>query len=131
MAANKLDSSLKFQAIKNTLDNLKLQVAKSVKDVPPIAKGSAIEQLREFQDATAIIMAVKEVGDASGRKWEIFDKERVIKEAPELKKMKALVAAFADKVRRLIERRGVVGLVRLEQRKNKFYLVGLSSGKRG
>src|SRR2546429_5748906 len=102
MAANKLDTR-KFQAARaHKLDTLKLQVAKPVNDLPPIGKGSVIEQLREFQDATAIIMAVKEGGDASGRKWEIFDKDRVLKEAPELKKMKALVAAFADKVRRLM-----------------------------
>jgi hypothetical protein len=109
----------------NKLDSLKLQIAKPVKDVPAIGKGSAIEHLREFKDVLAIVQAVKEEGDASGRKWEIFDKDRVVKEIPELKKLKALVPAFADKVRRLITRQGVVDFIRLEQRKNKFYLVGI------
>src|SRR5947208_6277097 len=97
--AAKLDSQ-KFEIARALkLESLKLQVAKPVDDLPPIGKGSAIEQLPEFQDVAIIIQAVKEGGDASGRKWEVFDKNRVLKEAPELKKLKALVAAFADKVR--------------------------------
>ena len=114
MAGNKID-----------IDSVKLQVAKPVENVPEIGKGSVISQLREFQDATALIMAVKDGADVSGRKWEIFDKDRVIKESPEAKKLKKLVSAFADKVRRLIESQGVGKRVRLEQRKDKFYLVGV------
>src|SRR5258708_15612329 len=110
----------------NKLDSLKLQVAKPVDDIRAIGKGGAIDQLREFQDAVAIVLAVKEGGDASGRKWEIFDREQVIKGSPELKKLKRLVTAFATKVRRLIEKQGVGKQVRLEQRKDKFYLVGVN-----
>ena len=110
----------------NKLDSLKLQVAKPVDSIPEIGKGGVIDQLREFQDATAIILTVKEGGDASGRKWEIFDKEQVIKESPKVKNLKTLVTAFATKVRRLIEKQGVGKQIRLEQRKDKFYLVGVS-----
>lgn len=109
----------------NKLDSLKLQVAKPVDDIPEIEKGGVINQLPAFKDAEAIVLAVKEGGDASGRKWEIFDKERVVKESPEAKSLKRLVTAFAAKVRRMIEAEGVGKEIRLEQRKDKFYLVGV------
>ncbi len=111
--------------VTNKLDALKLEVAKPIEDVPEIGKGSAINQLREFRDASKIIETVKEGADASGRKWLIFDKGDVITESPELKKLRSLVAAFADKVRRQIEKQGVGKKIRLEQRKDKFYLVGV------
>ena len=111
----------------NKLDNLKLQVAKPVENIPPIRKGGAISQLPEYQDAEEIIRRVKQIGQAKNYKWEIFDKEAAIKRSPEIRTLKALVTAFAAKVRELIEEQGVGEQIRLEQRRDKFYLVGIET----
>ncbi len=109
----------------NKLDSLKLRVAKPVEDIPEITKGSAINRLPEYQDAEAIIAAIKEGAEPHGRKWAIFDKQQAVERTPAVKGLKTLITAFAAKVREMIEKQGVGEQIRLEQRKDKLYLVGV------
>lgn len=104
--------------------DIPLKVARVVDDVPTVKKGSKIDQLPQYQDAAAIIMKVKQVPQAPAKRWEIFDKQEAINANTDLKKFKTLVTAFATKVRALIEAQGVGKKIKLEQRKDKFYLVG-------
>lgn len=105
------------------IKNLELRQAKLVEDVTPVHKGSAINDLDEWKDAMDIILAVKREGKTDG-KWLVFDKEAVVKRHPALKTMRTLIPTFADKVRKFIEKQGVKKQLTLEQRKDKFYLVG-------
>lgn len=104
--------------------DLDLEAAEVVDEVPKTAKGSKIEALPEFRDAVRIITKVKEVGQAPARTWKIFDKTAAVKRTPAVKNFTALVAAFAVKVREQIEKQGVGKQIRLQQRKDRFFLVG-------
>ena len=106
------------------IKNLELRRAKIVEHIEAVHKGSVINELDEFKDAVEIINSVKKEGAVPYEMWMVFDKEAICKRHPELKKMRTLIPAFADKVRKFIEKQGVEKHISLEQRKDKFYLVG-------
>src|SRR5260370_13657060 len=116
---------------KDPFGDLDLEAAEVVDEVPKTAKGSKIEALPEFRDALRIIAKVKEVGQAPARTWKIFDKEKAIKRTPAVRNFKALVAAFAAKLREEIEKQGVGKQVKLQQRRDTFFIVGAGASKGG
>jgi len=107
---------------------LKLRRAEPVEELPGVHRGrkSALATLEEFQDVQDIVAFVKRENAPPAENWKVFDLAEVTKRHPELRtKMKGLLRNFAIKVRDLMKKQGVVGLVRLEMRdKNTYYLVG-------
>jgi hypothetical protein len=105
---------------------LKLRHAESVEELPGERRGrkSVLNDLEEFKDVQDIVALVKRENAPPAEKWKVFDLAKVTKRHPELRKMKGLVRNFAIKVRDLMKKQGVVGLVDLKMRENAVYLVG-------
>lgn len=85
-----------------------------------------IDAIKEVEQTIA---AIKEKGVTPQWARKVFDLADVHKKHPELKKMKRLFPAFANRTRDLMRKEGVDQYLRLEQRKNVYYLVGKEAGE--